>query len=122
MIRSLTLLLFILITGISCTTLHRPTEVLPPQKMQAVLWDFFRAGNHVTSHLLPKDSTLRREPEQIKWFNRVLAIHQVSEKQFKLSLDYYTSHPASFTPILDSLSKMGQAPVIKTKVPVKAVQ
>ena len=115
-------LLAFCIAGSFCSNKKTPSGVLPPEKMQAVLWDLFRAGNYVTSYEMPKDSTLVREPQQIKWFNRVLYIHQVSEKQFKTSLSYYKSHPDLFARIMDSLSRKGQAPVVNSKDAIKAVQ
>lgn len=122
MIRKLILLLLVAFAGVSCTSNKVPSNVLSQDKMQAILWDMFRAGNHVTSHLLTKDSTLKSEPEQIKWFNRVLTIHKVSEKQFKSSMEYYKSRPELLARIMDSLSKKESAPVIKPKVTIEAVQ
>lgn len=99
-----------------------PTTVLPPHKMQAVLWDMFRAGNFVTSYQLTADTSLKRDREQIKWFNRVLYVHQVSELQFKKSMEYYKTHPDLLSTIMDSLSRKSLTPVMKLTPEVKSVE
>jgi hypothetical protein len=64
-----------------------------------------RADQFVVSFALPVDSTLQKDKEKIKWYNRVLAIHQVSEKEFKESFAYYQDHPNLMAVIMDSIAR-----------------
>jgi|LauGreDrversion4_2_1035121.scaffolds.fasta_scaffold00652_18 hypothetical protein len=82
-----------------------PSGVLPPDKMQELVWDMMRADQFVVSFALPVDSTLQKDKEKIKWYNRVLAIHQVSEKEFKESFAYYQDHPNLMAVIMDSIAR-----------------
>jgi len=112
----------LLLTGACSTQQKVPDDILPPPQMQAVLWDMFRAGNFVTSFQLAADSTLTREKEQIKWFNRVLQVHQVKEQQFKKSMEYYKGHPELLAVIMDSLSRKSLTPVVRPTPEIKSVE
>jgi mRNA deadenylase 3'-5' endonuclease subunit Ccr4 len=92
-----------------------PSGVLPAKKMEAILWDLMRADQFVTLHILPKDSSLKKETEHKKWHDKILAIHQLNEQDFQNSFHYYKEHPKLFQEILDtiSLSKKYE-PVFKT--------
>lgn len=107
----------------ACSTQEKvPEDILPPPKMQAILWDMFRAGNFVTSFQLAADSTLNREQEQIKWFSRVLRVHQVKEKEFKKSMEYYKRRPDLLSVIMDSLSRKSLTPVVRPTPEIKSVE
>lgn len=99
-----------------------PANILAPDKMQALLWDLFRASNFVTSYQLPADTTLQRNKEQVKWYNRVLHLHQVTETQFKSSMQYYKTHPNFLATIMDSLSRKNQTPIVKPKLEAKRLE
>lgn len=60
-----------------------PSDILSPDKMEAVLFDMLRSGNLVNNFILTKDSTLPKEQTHINWLNKVLTFHAVSEQQFK---------------------------------------
>jgi Domain of unknown function (DUF4296) len=115
--------LFLLVFAIACSSNNPvPSHIIPPNKMQGILWDMFRAGNFVTSYQIPADTTLQRSKEQIKWLNRVLHLHQVTESQFKTSMQYYKDHPAILATIMDSLSRKSLTPVVVPKPEVKSVE
>lgn len=86
-----------------------PSAVLPPDKMQAVVQDLMRADQFVVSFALPKDSTLQKDVEKIKWYNRVLRIHNISEQQFKESFRYYQTRPDLMAEIMDSIARNEEA-------------
>jgi hypothetical protein len=92
-----------------------PNGILPPKKMEAVLWDLLRSGNLVNNFILSKDSSLDKNQEHIKWINRVLTFHRVSEAEFKKSFAYYQQHPELMSVIMDSISKREDDPVIRLK-------
>lgn len=81
-----------------------PGNVLPPATMQPLLRDLLRADQFVSGFVLPRDSTLRQTPEKIKWYNRVLQSHAVTEEQFKRSFRYYQDHPDLMAVMMDSIA------------------
>ena len=83
--------------------------------MENVLWDLLRSGTLVNNFILSKDSTLDKDQEHIKWANRVLTFHEVSEQQFKKSFSYYQEHPELMSVIMDSISRREDDPVIRLK-------
>jgi hypothetical protein len=82
-----------------------PAGVLPPEKMQEVVWDLMRADQFVVGFAIPKDSALNKDAEKIKWYNRVLGIHRVSEQQFKESFRYYQTRPDLVAIMMDSIAR-----------------
>ena len=82
-----------------------PGDLIPPDKMQELVADLMRADQFVTGFLLPQDSVLKKDVEKIRWYNRVLAIHGVSEQQFKESFRYYQSRPDLMATMMDSIAR-----------------
>ena len=112
--RGYSYLLGFLLLVCSCNSSQKvPKEILPPEKMETVLWDLMRSGALVNNFILSKDSTLDKNQEHIKWVNRVLTFHQITEKQFKKSFSYYQEHPELMSVIMDSISKREEDPVIR---------
>lgn len=109
------LLFFVLLFSCCNSSQKVPKEILPPEKMEIVLWDLMRSGALVNNFILSKDSTLDKNQEHIKWVNRVLTFHQITEKQFKKSFSYYQEHPELMSVIMDSISKREEDPVIRLK-------
>ncbi len=109
---------------VGCKNKNRiPNDILPREKMQAVLWDMIRADQFLTSYVLTGDSSKDKTAESIKFYQQVLSIHQVEKEEFQNSLSYYQSHPELLKDIMDSLSRPKKAvPTdITSPVPVDAV-
>jgi len=66
--------------------------------------DMIRADQYVSNYL-QKDSTRNKKDESTKLYAEIFSIHKITKEQFKKSLDYYTSRPDFFRPIIDSLAK-----------------
>jgi len=81
-----------------------PGDVLPPPKMQAVLWDIMRADKFLTDFVLPGDTGQKRQTESIKMYQQVFAFHAISKEKFQQSFSWYQSHPAYLKVIMDSLN------------------
>ena len=95
-----------LLGGMACQSGKAvPAGIIPPPKMREVMRDLMRADQFVVSFVLPKDSLLPKQEERIKWYNRVLDIHHVSEQQFKKSFQYYQSRPELMAEMMDSISR-----------------
>jgi hypothetical protein len=88
----------------SCSEKQREGDVLSENKMRAVMWDMIRADQYVADFLL-KDSTHNKKEESVKLYEEIFRIHKITREQFKKSLDYYSSQPDLFRPIVDSLAK-----------------
>lgn len=80
-----------------------PRGILPPQKMQAIMWDMLKADGFVSEYL-SKDSSLDKKQESIKLYDEIFLIHTTNKEEFKKSLSYYQDHPAIYKVLLDSLS------------------
>ncbi len=83
----------------------RNNNVLPPDKMEALLWDMMRADKFLADYVLNKDTTKKIDPESVKLYQQIFAIHKVTGDQFQRSFTYYKEHPDQLRAIMDSLSK-----------------
>lgn len=99
---------------VSCQT-KSSEAILPPEKMETVLFDFAMADAH-TNINVNIDSVILAQKENTKLQKKIFAIHGITREQFKQSFEYYTKHPAEFTTILDSISakenRRNTAPII----------
>jgi len=102
----LILLFFVLIFSIACSNENKiPKDVLPPSKMQNVMWDMLRADEFVTAYVWNNDTSVNRLKESIHLYEQIFRIHNTTKDQFQKSLSFYQEHPALFESIVDSLNK-----------------
>lgn len=92
---------------VSCSGSKVPEDVLPPQKMQAVLWDAMLA-DEMAGYYVQKDSSLSALSKHAELYQQVFSIHKISKDDFKKSLRYYEAHPDLLKPIFDSLQKKSE--------------
>lgn len=114
-------ILIIVVLICSCKS-SVPKDVLPPKKMQAVLWDVMQA-DEIAEYYSVKDSTFHSLPKHAEYYQKVFSIHKITKQDFTKSLAYYESHPAVFKTVLDSLKSFGEKiqrtdSLKKSKVPV----
>lgn len=100
------LFLVLFVTILSCKS-SVPKDILPPKKMQAVLWDMMQADEMI-EYYSTNDSSFKGISKHTVYYQNIFAIHKVSRESFKNSLNYYKDHPASLKPILDSLQRFAQ--------------
>jgi len=86
---------------ISCGN-EESEKVLPPEKMEAVLFDFIMAEAH-TNTKYNVDSVISAQKDNVRLQKKVFAIHGISKAQFEQSFDYYTEHSGAMLKILDSI-------------------
>jgi len=84
-----------------------PNDVLPPKKMQAVLWDVMQA-DEMAEYYSASDSSFMGLSKHVDYYQKVFAIHKIKKEDFTRSLTYYENHPGRLKPILDSLQSFGQ--------------
>ncbi|HEX4875315.1 MAG TPA: DUF4296 domain-containing protein [Chitinophagaceae bacterium] len=97
----------------------RKEKVLPPDKMQAVLWDLMRADKFLSDYVLNKDSSKKADTESVKLYRQVFALHQISGEEFSRSFTYYKDHPEQLKAIMDSINRPVAAPVAAPTAPVQ---
>ena len=97
------LVCLLLIVFVSCSNKDSvPDGILPPDKMESVLWDVIRADVMVT-YTSVRDTTLNKLEKNTELYQQIFQIHHISKDQFKRSLHYYRSHPLIMQTVFDSL-------------------
>src|SRR5882757_6605031 len=86
----------------SCGKNKMSSDILKPDKMQAVFWDILRA-DAFTEDFQKKDSAKNANEENVKLQKQVFLIHNTSREQFYKSYDYYKQHPDLMKTLLDSI-------------------
>ena len=96
----LPIILILLIS--SCKSDSIPKDVLPPEKMQAVLWDMIRADEFLVSYVF-RDTSFNRKAESVKMYETVFEVHDITKSTFEKSFKYYQQNPKILKPIMDTL-------------------
>lgn len=86
-----------------------PADVLPPEKMEAIMWDMMRADQFLTDYVFSKDPQKDKDKESVVLYKKILSIHQVSKDEFQRSITYYKNHPKQLAVVLDSIQNNKQA-------------
>jgi hypothetical protein len=81
-----------------------PKDILPKEKMQAVLWSLINAGEFFNGFIATKDS-IDKVAESSKLYGQVFQFHQITREEFERSYRYYQQRPELVRVMLDSLSK-----------------
>lgn len=94
---------FCLVIFTSCGNKDKvPSDILRPDKMQAVLWDFIKA-EAFTYEILKKDSTKNATAENLMLQNKIFTIHRITRNSFYKSYDYYKANPGKMKVMIDSM-------------------
>lgn len=86
-----------------------PKDVLPPEKMAAVLYDVILADEMV-DFLQTSDSSFRQFTRRASYYDTVFQLHQVKKEGFQKSLKYYQGRPDLLKGILETLQKKDSMP------------
>ncbi len=92
-------LLLLLTLICSCT---KKKEILPPEKMQAVMWEYIKADIYVSEYL-KKDSSINIEKEHAAILKKIFAKYNISKEIFFENYQYYTSRSELMNPLLDTI-------------------
>ena len=101
----------VLLALLGCTD-EVPEGILPPGKMQMVMWDMLQA-DELTAYEFTKDSTEPVVSNKLHYYQNIYQIHQISREEFRNSMEYYQSHPELLKTVLDSIQSMGERLVKK---------
>lgn len=108
----------LLLVVIACSRSPKlPKDVLPQEKMEAVLWDILRADEMVNLQYA-KDTTINRLDSSTRLYQQVFALHATDAATFKKSFRYYQGNPDLLKPVFDSLQKRGYAPATSGPAPL----
>ena len=89
---------------ISCNSKNKiPSGILPPDKMQAVLWDIIRADAY-TRNYIKIDTAKNALVENARLQKNIFAMYQVSKESFYNSYAFYKTNPMLFKTLLDSMT------------------
>jgi len=83
-----------------------PRTILDLEKMQDVLTDVLLAEGFAENFLL-LDTTKNRDEWLGQEYSKVMAVHKISQDQFRASLDYYKNRPDLFKVIIDTVNQRG---------------
>ncbi len=107
--RPLLLILVLPVLFFSCGKKNNmPGDVLPPAKMEAVMWDMMRADQFLNDYVFSKDPQKDKDKESVILYKKIFSFHQVSQEEFQKSITYYRNHPLQLKPILDSIQNKKQ--------------
>jgi len=93
----------ITILFISCKSNAVPKDVLPKEKMEAVLWDYISADMYV-KNMLVRDSANNIKEATYRLQEKVFAKNNTDRNTFTKSYNWYQSHDAVLMPMLDSIA------------------
>lgn len=92
----------------SCSRSRKvPSDIIDKDRMGSILFDIGMAEGHLETYYF-KDSTYDRDSMLRIELEKVLAIHRVTQSEFRRSYDFYKSHPAIFKVMTDSLQARAQ--------------
>ena len=112
--------ILLLLVFFSCGRKDRiPADIIPPGKMEVLLWDFIRADQFNQDFIFSRDSLANRKEISLELYRKILAIHEVNQSAFRESFYYYRAHPALLRSVMDSISKRDEyilAPGVPKKI------
>lgn len=97
------LFLFLLITGfMGCSQPGIPKDILKPEKMQAVYWDYLKADIFANEYIT-RDSSLDDSLENARLQLQVFKLHNITRQEFYKSYEYYLNHRDLMKDMLDTM-------------------
>ena len=94
--------IFACIILVSCSSGQTPADILPPEKMEQVLWDQLRA-DAFTSVFVSKDSTKNLQQVNLELQEKIFQKDHTDKESFYRSYQYYLDHGEVMKDILDSM-------------------
>jgi hypothetical protein len=96
------LLSLLLVFIVSCSGESIPKDVLPKQKMTAVLYDIILADEWIDFTRM-HDSTYLKFSKRAAVYDSVFQVHAIKKDQYQKSINYYQGRPDLLKEILDSV-------------------
>ena len=96
------LLILFSILLLSCNKTTIPKDVLPPEKMEKVLFDVIRADELVDFSMLT-DTSYNKFSRRTALYDSIFQLHVITKDQFKKSYSYYQNRPDLLKVMFDTL-------------------
>lgn len=97
----------------SCKS-DRPKGILSEEKMSKVLWDVMRA-DELALYQNGLDSTLNPYSKNIRYYQSILSVHQITAEEYERSFNFYQSNPALLKIVLDSVRSYSNKAVLEVQ-------
>jgi hypothetical protein len=102
------LLAMVLLTATGCVDKkHVPSGILAGEKMESLLWDMVQADQYSALYLAKDSAHIDLKTENLKLYDEVFRLHNVSREEFRKSYQYYLDHPEVAQTLFDSLLARG---------------
>lgn len=106
--RTAIFILFITVCSFaSCSNDKLPSSVIPKDDMGSILFELNMAEEFVSSYVT-RDTTKNKNVEINKEYQKIFLMHDVTEKQFKESYDFYKAHTDIYKNLMDSVNARAQ--------------
>jgi hypothetical protein len=103
MTRVIFIVLFFLLTGCVYKS-SIPSDIIPPDSMEKVLWDMIQADQFSKLYLLKDSAKTNVKLETVKLYQEIFQIHHTTKEAFQKSYTFYMNRPELTKTIFDSLS------------------
>lgn len=113
---------FFLLLIVACTNKEKiPEGIMPPEKMEKVMWDMLQADRYAAMYLVRDTGMVSVQDETFKVYDQVFQIHSISKDQFLESFQFYLGRPDLSKKMFDSLSAEANRKKIEAfkRVPVE---
>ena len=77
-----------------------------------------RADQFMADHIFAKDSMANKRLVSEEWYGKVLALHKISQEEFRKSYDYYSARPQLLKDLMDSISKQADTSTVWQPRPI----
>ena len=84
-----------------------PSDVLPHEKMEAVMWDVVQSEQYSANYLIKDSARLDLKLENLRMYDEIFRLHQTSREQFRKSYQYYMGRADLAQTLFDSLLNKG---------------
>jgi hypothetical protein len=84
-----------------------PSGILPKEKMEDVLWDIIQADQYSALYLAKDSARINLKMEDLRLYQQVFRLHQISREDFRKSFKYYEDRPGLIRTVFDSLLSRG---------------
>jgi Domain of unknown function (DUF4296) len=96
---------FFLFVFSACTDTEKvPPDIIPPKKMENILWDMLLADRYSAQYLIKDSAKINVKAEIFKLYEAVFVVNKTSKTEFVKSYKYYLNRPDLTKTIFDSLS------------------
>jgi hypothetical protein len=84
-----------------------PSGIIPPARMQYILWDMIQADQYANMYLTKDSVGVRSKQQTLTLYAQVFQMHKISREDFQKSFQYYIDRPDLSRSLLDSVLKLG---------------